>query len=347
MLEGRDPLVLAILKLLGYSHPVSRLAGGGKIPSLVQLLTGQPQERLQDLAALGYAPGFEAPRAISGENIDKAIHSLATRLMAERIGQPPAIGLGIGREILQGLGQVLMGRPAQAVGKEGFDIEDIRANLKGLQGPRRPLPAEIKRSNGGEVPHFEYGGSLTSPPPGWGQGPQRISGYGATPPQQNWGGGYQVNNPIRGGALGGGNVPSGSFSPGGAYGPGRVPQPAFQYARPFAPAPTLQPIPTGQPTPMPTAPQLPTAQPQAPSLTELAGPMTPPVPGSGLYSGGSSIQRRAAPVTPPLGMPGVYTPSQPMGSGGRVLTLAEIIRKLLQRDSMFLKQRSSPSIVRG
>lgn len=158
----------------------AKMQSGGKVPGVVEILTGVSQERLQDLAALGYAPGYEKPGAVSAENIDKAVHSLATRLTAERFGKPAAVGLGVGREVLQGLGQLLRGRPgvSSIIGKEGFDIEDIQANLRGLRGSRRAFPRENPRGQGSLI-RGQHGGLI--PPSGLSPDPDPMRKQVRTP----------------------------------------------------------------------------------------------------------------------------------------------------------------------
>lgn len=94
---------------------------------LMQLLTGSTQQSLQDQAALGRSPIALDPEA---SNLDKAVHALATQRITERIGGLPALGLGFGREVGQGLGQMAQGQPF--VGPHGYDPADMKANLVGF-----------------------------------------------------------------------------------------------------------------------------------------------------------------------------------------------------------------------
>jgi hypothetical protein len=94
---------------------------------MLKLLTGRTQQGLQDAASLGKSPVPVAPDA---SNLDKSVHALATQQMSNRIGGAPALGLGFGREVAQGLGQLVQGQPF--FGKSGYDPQDMQANLVGF-----------------------------------------------------------------------------------------------------------------------------------------------------------------------------------------------------------------------
>lgn len=99
---------------------------------LMTAMTGSTRQQLQDSASMGRGPVRLDPESL---NLDKAVHALATQGMTERIGGLPALGLGYGREAVQGIGQLLQGKPF--VGVEGYDPADIRANMLGNQTAKR------------------------------------------------------------------------------------------------------------------------------------------------------------------------------------------------------------------
>jgi hypothetical protein len=100
-------------------------------------LTGSTQQELQDQAALGRAPINVGPE---GENLDKAIHALASQAIAERFGPTTASAIGGGKELLQGVYSATRGRGF--FGPHAYDPEDIEANYVGI---RRGSLADLAR----------------------------------------------------------------------------------------------------------------------------------------------------------------------------------------------------------
>jgi hypothetical protein len=89
---------------------------------LERLLIGMSQEELSRVAA---------PYAEEAGGQDKAMHQIASALMAKRLGVVPSLGIGAARELFSGAKEGLAGRPM--ISTTGFDPNDIRANLTGIQ----------------------------------------------------------------------------------------------------------------------------------------------------------------------------------------------------------------------
>lgn len=94
--------------------------------ALLRLLTGRSE--------------YELAGDIPAGGSDKDLHSLASALMTNRIGPVNSFGVGLGRELIQGLGAGLSGE--SPIGEHGFDPQDIYANLHGIKTALIPTAGE-------------------------------------------------------------------------------------------------------------------------------------------------------------------------------------------------------------
>lgn len=105
---------------------------------------GRSRQEIEDAASLGQAPGFRGP-TVPGAHIDKPIHSEGTYRTSERFGPGPSLAGGVLREAIQGLQSTAKGNPffsppslltlgeEGAPDPEGFDVEDLFANVQGAK----------------------------------------------------------------------------------------------------------------------------------------------------------------------------------------------------------------------
>lgn len=106
---------------------------------LLQAMTGSSQQELQDQAAMGKSPIRVGPE---GEDLDKAVHALASQAIAERYGPAVAEVIGGGKELLQGTASAVQGKGF--FGPTAYDPQDIEANYVGINQAEASL-AELTR----------------------------------------------------------------------------------------------------------------------------------------------------------------------------------------------------------
>ena len=95
---------------------------------ILEGLTGSTQQELQDSAALGEAPIRVGP---AGEDLDKAVHALASSAISRRYSPLLAQAIGGAKELGQGALSVATGGPF--FGESAYDPEDIEANFVGIR----------------------------------------------------------------------------------------------------------------------------------------------------------------------------------------------------------------------
>jgi hypothetical protein len=89
---------------------------------------------------------------------DRALHAATAQAMTSRLGAAPTRALGYGKEIVQGLGQLVKGKYTGFSGPQGYDPSDIAANEAGIQAALRsglPPPPD-----GSEVSPIRWAGYL-------------------------------------------------------------------------------------------------------------------------------------------------------------------------------------------
>jgi len=351
VLEGKDPLVLAILKLLGYSHPVPRFAEGGKIPvkdiglqrspigdvpGVLDAL-GTGEGLLADIlqaalkagteARFGMTPEEKFARTVSPKGaipgfVDRAPKSAETDI-AQRALSVAAGTQRFGPIIPTSLSLLAVDNPALANPETArATLDALEATQKGafVPGPLvggRPLGETVvdKALKAITKPLFPEASFAVS------KGLLNLLGAKNTQesgkiPQYQYGGPVQQQNITWGDSPSFGGMPD-APPPGWGQGPQHIsgygvtaPVPGFEQE--FQP---------GAPSPMPMQPLMP---PQSPEFMQSS---------------------RASFMQPSVGQ--MRKTAARLAQGGKTPTLAELIQRLLQRDSKFLKQRSSPSVVRG
>lgn len=89
---------------------------------------------------------------------DQALHAATAQAMTSRIGAGPTRALGYGKEVVQGLGQLVKGKYTGFTGAAGYDPSDIAANEAGIQAAlRQGLPPP---PSGAEVSPIRWAGYL-------------------------------------------------------------------------------------------------------------------------------------------------------------------------------------------
>lgn len=92
----------------------------------IRAATGMTPAELYDAAANGQsAVPYDPARP------DRAVHGLAAERMAQRFGPDLASLLGLGKEVVQGVGSLATG--GDFYGPTGMDQEDLVANETGIQ----------------------------------------------------------------------------------------------------------------------------------------------------------------------------------------------------------------------
>jgi hypothetical protein len=106
-----------------------------RVPSaqdlFLNLAAGQDAQGIYNLAARGRAavPYTQA-------RPDRSAHAMGAELMAQRLGGDATRTIGVGKEVVQGLAQLLQG--GAFAGEHGFDPGDVEANELGIRASGSP-----------------------------------------------------------------------------------------------------------------------------------------------------------------------------------------------------------------
>jgi hypothetical protein len=106
-----------------------------KDPQDVALLAiaGKTKQDAYDDVAMG-----RAPLPLDPAHPDRALHAAIAKAMTERLGAMPTRALGYGKELAQGLGQLVQGK-LNPIGEHGYDPGDIAANEAGIAAAQQTM----------------------------------------------------------------------------------------------------------------------------------------------------------------------------------------------------------------